>query len=115
MEVPMNIFAEWPHKFYGVWKFEPNEAIEVPLFCNLVDPSWNPEDLAQIVHYLENCQIVITCGIRPAPCRICGEMLSRGTQRSDGEWTWMGTLGHFVAKHHIRLPDMMVTHIRSRL
>lgn len=114
MTSPMNIFVEWPHNWFGLWKMSEADPHQVPLFSDVVDASWNPPDLGDLLDYLKRCPVALACGMRPAKCPYCEDLLLEpGTQRSDGLWVWPSSLAHYVEKHHVRLPDRMVMHIRN--
>lgn len=111
----MPLFEEWPHNWFGVWKLDAEEPFEAPLFSQVVDHSWRPPDLGELVAYLRDCPVAITSGAPPGNCWLCGQVLwELNTQRSDGVWVWPSSLEHYVAEHHVRLPDRMVGHIRAR-
>ncbi len=111
----MMLFENWPHNWFGLWKNAESDPFEVPLFRDVVDPGWNPHDLTKMLTYLRECPVALASGAKPAPCPICGETLNDlGCQRSDGTWVWPASLEHYVSRHHVRLPDRMVEHIRSR-
>jgi hypothetical protein len=110
----MTLFESWPHNWFGVWKNSEADPFQVPLFDEIVDASWNPSDLGDIVAYLKDCPVSITSQSLSEPCPLCGEVLDDLTaQRSDGVWGWPSTLAHYVSKHHVRLPDRFAEHIRS--
>jgi hypothetical protein len=111
----MSIFVEWPHNWFGLWKAEEADPPQVPLFADVVDVTWGPTDLGDIVRYLQKCPVALASGVRPEKCPFCEDLLTEpGTQRSDGLWVWPSSLAHYVSRHHVRLPDRMVEHIRSR-
>ena len=111
----MSLFSDWPGNWFGDWKWSASDDLQSPLFDELVDVTWCPPDLSKIVGYLQSCPAVLTCSTIPEPCSLCGEVLMGiGSQRADGVWAWSGTLSHFVSRHHVRLPDRMIEHIRSR-
>lgn len=111
----MTLFENWPHNWFGLWKTSEAEVAQVPLFTDVVDPKWNPPDLADILDYLRNCPVALACGAGAGACPLCGETLNDlGCQRSDGVWVWPASLEHYVSRHHVRLPDRMVEQIRGR-
>jgi hypothetical protein len=116
----MSIFSEWETPFV-LFQFpgDPGDAvfIDVPFYTEMVDRSWNPPDLDQIVNYLRQGHRTTSVPLLGGPivCPICEAILEPATfsQQSDGDWIWMSTLSHFVQFHHLRLPDRMVESIRS--
>lgn len=111
----MSIFESWPHNWFGVWKSAESDMFEVPIFSDVVDTTWHPYDLDRLVEYLRTCPISITSSIRPLPCPHCDYLLPEpSAQRSDGVWVWPSSLSHYVAKHHVRLPDRLMERIRGR-
>jgi hypothetical protein len=111
----MNIFAEWPHNWFGLWKTSEADSIDVPLFSEVIDAAWNPPDFENILDYLKRCPVALASGMRSEKCPHCEDHLPEpGTQRSDGVWVWPSSLAHYVEKHRVRLPDRMIMHIRSR-
>jgi hypothetical protein len=110
----MTLFETWPHNWFGLWKDSKADLFELPLFTDVVDPSWNPGDLALLVRYLTECPVAIASPAKPVPCPMCDETLREpGSQRSDGLWVWPSSLAHFVNRHHVRLPDRLVARIRE--
>ena len=111
----MSLFEDWPYTFYGIWKLKEPDFGRIPLFSEVVDESWKPADLDQLVAYLMHAPFSLPVRNPDAWCFICNQRFNEtGGQRSDGTWTWASDLDHFVAKHNVRLPDRMVDHIRSR-
>jgi hypothetical protein len=111
----MSLFETWPHNWFGIWKAAESDPFEVPVFSEVVDETWRPHDLDRLVEYLRACPVSITSSMRPARCTLCDYFLPEpSAQRSDGVWVWPSSLSHYVAEHHVRLPDRIVEHIRER-
>jgi hypothetical protein len=111
----MTLFENWPHNWFGLWKTSEADSAQVPLFTDVVDPAWNPPDLADILAYLRSCPVALASSAGAGACPLCGEMLNDlGCQRSDGVWVWPASLEHYVSRHQVRLPDRMVEQIRGR-
>lgn len=111
----MDIFESWPYNWFGLWKSSEADPFDVPIFTEVVDPTWLPSDLANLAAYLRTCPVSITSGAQPALCPLCGHTLTElSAQRSDGVWVWPSSLSHYVEAHHVRLPNRMVEHIRAR-
>jgi hypothetical protein len=111
----MSIFETWPHQWFGWFRDSVDDWGQVPLFSEVVDETWNPSDLNELADYLKNCPIGLVTSARAVNCGMCGEDLGNpSVQRTDQVWIWPESLEHFVRKHHARLPDAMVNHMRAR-
>lgn len=111
----MSLFETWPHNWFGVWTTADSAPFEVPVFSEVVDATWRPHDLDRLVEYLRACPVSITSSMRPVPRTLCDHLLPEpSAQRSDGVWVWPSSLSHYVAQHHVRLPDRLVERIRGR-
>ncbi len=82
----------------------------------LVDPTWAGEDRVALVKYL-NDGLVWTSYFGFSYCRFaCGiphEDMGSATL-TDGTWAWPEGLAHYVAAHHIALPDQFLEHARAQ-
>lgn len=109
----MSIFETWPH-LYFIWKESFEEVADCPTLADVVDVNWTPEDLLQIIAYLEKCPVSLVSPFGNADvCSQCGKQVSAfQSQHSDGTWVWFARLPHYVREHHVRLPDRLVEHIR---
>lgn len=112
-----NLFEEWPHQWFGLWRDRRDygaEPQDIPLLEDIADPTWNPPDRGELVRYLAQCPVSIASPLPRSVCPLCGERLDGpSSQRSDGTWVWPSSLPHYVERHHVRLPDRMVEYIRS--
>jgi len=76
----------------------------------LVDPAWRTQERQQIVAYLETgWEYMDWRGL--SYCRFhCGiDEAKMGSHCiTDGEWVWPEGLAHYVAYHHVRLPDEFI-------
>jgi hypothetical protein len=112
----MSIFSDWDCPIV-LFKFpSDDEHLQVPLYTEVVDKTWNPPDLDEIVNYLRQGQVIAAApAFKPIVCPICGETIaySASSQQSDGHWIWPSPLPHYVQFHNVRLPDRMVEQIRS--
>jgi|SRR6185437_7078330 len=111
----MSIFSDWDFPVF-LFKFSDDVKLQVPLYTEVVDRSWNPSDLDKIVNYLRQGRVVTsTPAFDSIICPICEETIEQTTssQQSDGRWIWLSSLSHYVQFHNIRLPDRMVEQIRS--
>lgn len=110
----MSIFSEWKDNIV-VFRFTCADDIDAPLFEELVDKDWEPEDKIKIIQYLTDAYTVEEyIGNYYSKCEICDRKTGVGnfTQKSDGEWIWFGSLPHYVMYHNIRIPDRLVERIR---
>lgn len=106
------IIKEWPHKWYGLWKsggHSPDD--ELPSISDAIDLSWNPEDKDSLVGYLRRSPGVYGAAYR-ASCLLCSTQPQLYYQ-SNNVWVWKGGLDHYVAEHHVVLPDALVELIRA--
>jgi hypothetical protein len=109
----MSIFASWQHK----WFFVPNTLSEktsvgYPLSA-WIDPAWKPYDLEKIIKYLNNAPIYTYTIAFDVKCALCNQEIEGSTiERWDGTWLWGNVDCHYVQFHSVRLPDLMVEHIR---
>jgi hypothetical protein len=110
-----DLWRAWPHRWFG-WPCWPATQDDLfPARERLLDPSWKPEDLPQMLEYLRRTPIGWCSQSNYAPCPECGEPLQENaTALWDGEWLWPHSLAHHVEKHSMRLPDAMVARIRQR-
>ena len=82
----MSIFSEWNDDVI-MFKFSEEENLQVPLYTEVVDVSWNPPDLNKIVDYLRHCPVITAIPVfDPIKCPICGEIIEKMTsaQQSSG-------------------------------
>lgn len=108
-----NILREWPYRWYGLWKsggLLPDG--ELPPISNAIDQSWNPEDKSSLVEYLRQSPGVYGTALL-LPCLLCTTQLPRWYQ-SDNVWVWHHSLAHYVAEHHVVLPNVFTDHIRAQ-
>jgi len=132
---------EWPHNFFG-WFWltdgdirnalqtleekgllkEPyDDAKEslrqsVPFLEDVTDPDWGYPNLLALVRYLEKTPESVCTTAPDMTCPLCGENLGNpSVQKTDGVWSWPGSLPHFVKEHDVRLPDSMMEHIEKKL
>jgi hypothetical protein len=111
----MTLCSDWPHNWWGMWKTAEADPFDLPLFEEVVDATWVPEDLTLLLAYLNASPVSLASGAMPRDCPLCGETLFNvGSQRSDGLWVWPASLTHYMVRHQVRLPDRMVSHIRER-
>ena len=112
-------FSSWDKKWFGF--FAPDKEWEdgLPPFEAFVDQSWQPDDLNEIVAFLNNGECCLSTTLNYVfSCHICYQKLGNPSlQLTDTEnvYIWMGHLGHYVANHHLRPPDNMVRHIRQKI
>lgn len=111
---PASLFDAWPHAWYGWFGVRGYAVSGIPTFSESQDLTWQPSDKSLLVTYLISNPICIAAVALPIRCQHCGAMLDGpGTWYWDNTWLWPRTLAHFVDKHHVRLPDGMVSHIRA--
>ena len=113
-----DVFRNWPFGKSIVWKGRSDVVNEnIPLFKDLIDHEWHPDDLSAIVKYLEDGRVhCVVVNSEKSTCPLCDEWSYRPSLgRSDGVWNWPDSLSHFVANHFVRIPDAFVEHIRTML
>jgi hypothetical protein len=95
----------------GYWKsdHEPNW----PDPRDFVDASWSAYERREVAEYLSNGTVVVKYrGL--SPCRFCGQ--DNGHREfTDGTYQWPEGLAHYLWVHEVRLPVVVVAHIKSRL
>lgn len=98
----------------GYWKSddEPDEP-GWPDPRDFVDASWSADERREVAEYLSNGTVVVKSrGL--SPCRFCGR--DNGHREfTDGTYQWPEGLAHYLWVHEVRLPVVVVTHIKSRL
>ena len=114
-----DLFKEWPHHWYGFERPADLEPDELPVFEELIDPHWRIDDIDRVVEYLRNSPMVMplhtTGGSTGAVCTMCGKRTGDALfYQSDGVWLWGSWLVHWVEDHSVRLPNVLVAHIRQR-
>ncbi|WP_436771261.1 hypothetical protein [Yinghuangia sp. YIM S09857] len=94
----------------GYWRS--SDCPQFPEPTDLVDTSWDEDERALVVDYLDRGQIGRRfMGI--SRCRICGAA-NGSDERTDGEFIWPVGLAHYVEEHGVRLPDAFVAHVVLR-
>jgi hypothetical protein len=102
----------WPHRWFGVPLVEPRHEDPHPSAFEMVDPTWQPTDLPELLNYLDTAADLVTSAPMVA-CPFCAAGLSTAYWRSDGVWLWSNSLSHFVRDHRVWLPNAFVAHIRE--
>lgn len=108
------LLHNWPHRWF-YFKMTSHDMNNLPLFEEMVDESWRPGDLPQIVQYLITAPILLCSDTDPLECPRCGQVIiNSSVWRWDNNWLWSETITHPVEKHCIRPPDKMVENIKRR-
>ena len=95
----------------GYWRSEYEPDWPDPR--DFVDASWSAEERRAVAKYLSNGTVVVECrGL--SPCRFCGQHNGH-REFTDGVYQWPEGLAHYLWVHEVRLPVVVVTHIKSRL
>jgi hypothetical protein len=96
----------------GYW-FHELAPDDLPLPPRLVR-RWSPRDRALVLRYLRGGRTLVRYGAA-ARCRFadCAQEVGR-RELTDGVFVWPEGLAHYVAKHGVRLPARLVTHVRAR-
>ena len=96
-----------PLTLIGYWASK--EEPEWPNPTDLVDPSWDADELSLVAGYLDRGMVPwIQLGI--STCRLCGAE-NRCAEVTDGTYVWPEGLSHYVREHSVRLPSRVVGHI----
>ncbi len=95
----------------GYWKSDHEPDWPDPR--DFVDASWSTYERREVAGYLSNGTVVVEYrGL--SPCRFCGR--DNGHREfTDGTYQWPEGLAHYLWVHEVRLPVVVVTHIKSRL
>lgn len=105
---------EWPHRWYGRWREDPDaRADEVPGIRDAMGFAWEARELKKVVGYLRSGVIAIASpGIVKS---VLDETKVIGTPswRTDGVWLWPDTLAYYVEAHGVCLPPPFIRHIRG--
>lgn len=109
-----DLWRDWPHRWFGYFCWEQTQDDDFPSLRRLIDPSWKPADLPQILGYLLSAPVCWCTQSSYCPCDLCGEPLrENATAMWDGLWLWPYPLIHDVERHNLRLPEAFVERIRS--
>lgn len=103
----MNIETEWPHNWYGFWKY--GTSLPFPGVKEAVDHSWSHDKRSDIIAYLKHGLCVCAIGTQ-CPCELCGQQFPV-TFLSDGDWVWPTSLAHLVECHSVLVPRRFVDHM----
>ena len=96
----MNIFQNWPHRWFGSWKGNHPSLQHFPRMEEFVDEEWQCPQKQSVLRYL-----------RQSPALI---FLFPGAWRTDGIWLWQDGIAEEMEREHLRLPDAFLVHIASR-
>jgi hypothetical protein len=115
---------ETKERYIGYWA-----AHEDPAICHyakkgnilpwpgcFVDTSWDPQERATVVAYLNGGPDVGWWRGYP-PCRFkCGEINNLGTtDKGDGTYIWPAGFGHYLEVHGVRPPVEFIQHVLKRV
>jgi hypothetical protein len=95
----------------GYWRSD--EQSDWPDPAALVDTEWDETERDLVALYLSSA-FVPWAGMGYSKCRICGQP-NGAAEFSDGVYVWPEGLAHYVADHSVRLPAVVVQHVKERL
>lgn len=96
----------------GFWSGGYPSSPDLPSAEDCVDPSWDPEERAEVALYLESAKVSRSYrGF--SDCRICGKM-NGSREHTDGEWYWPSGFSHYLREHDVRPPQEFIDHVKSR-
>jgi hypothetical protein len=101
-------------KLIGYWK-EPDSPPEWPDPRYFVDEDWGKDSRGAIVDYLRS-GVVVHEFLGCSTCRFGAcvpDELMGNRELSDGAWLWPEGLAHYVERHHVKLPDEYLEHMRQ--
>jgi hypothetical protein len=98
-------------RLIGYWRSRPDDGWPDP--ADWVDESWDAWDHSQITDYLAR-GIMYEQYRGLSPCRLCGEH-NGSAEYTDWTYVWPEGLAHYVGDHWVRLPDVVLEHIRYNL
>ena len=95
----------------GYWKGDGERRWPDPR--DFVDASWSADERREVAGYLSNGTVVVEF-LGLSPCRFCGQHNGH-REFTDGTYQWPEGLAHYLWVHEVRLPVVVVAHIKSRL
>lgn len=109
-------------RYIGYWAADKDPAkcsyarkgISLPWPGDYVDTSWDPQERAAVVAYLESVHDVVAwCG--RSYCRLgCAESIAMGsTDKGDGVYVWPEGFAHYVEVHGVKPPQEFIDHVRK--
>jgi hypothetical protein len=85
----------------------------LPSLQDAVRSTGHPDE-ARILAYLEEGVCLAACGgVMPDVLAPSPGVMTSPDYLTDGDWLWPGELAHYVAHHHVALPDDFVAHMRE--
>jgi len=111
-----SIFFNWPYKWFGFWKEMGDSYRLCPSVLDFVDDKWEPVDKSRMIQYLLKAQPVSCTSRVSAPCVFDGPLCRYDKTesdfvclRTDGVWSWMDDLDHYILHHNVRVPDALTS------
>jgi hypothetical protein len=106
-----------PTAFVGYWRDPdyPEETADLPEPEDLVDPTWDPAERAEVVAYLRRGEPHrLFFGF--ARCRFgCPKGGMGNRDLTDGVYAWPEGFAHYVETHDVKPPEPFLAHVRARL
>ena len=111
----MSLVEAWNHKWFGLWKETRPEYSNYPSIKEfLTGASLSPDELENVIRYLDSGVIIATTSRRAFPCVMTGRRFSGSlSERTDGVWWWTDDLSYYIREFGVRLPNQMLDHIRK--
>ncbi len=111
----MNSIAQWPHRWFGVWR-EYGPAYQCcPSVHEFVEPSVTANyDKTRLRQYLSGATIVASTSRSNFPCPFNGKRSTGPLSfRTDGRWLWLDDLPDYIDDHGVAIPDAFLRDIES--
>ncbi len=87
-----------------------------PDLRDLIDVSWDQEQVSEVADYLENGMTLAALISNPQNrhCRLCEFSYKDDLLLTDGVYVWPQLLCHYVSAHKVRLPQVIIDDMMSR-
>ncbi len=99
-------------RLVGYWS-GPDAGAAWPDVHSFVDADASPHSQEALADDLDD-GLVLRAAAGYSSCRICG-VPNGSTELTNGLYVWPEGLGHYVRKHSVRLPDMLISGIRNNV
>jgi hypothetical protein len=85
----------------------------LPSLHEAVRPTADPDE-ANTLNYLREGVCLAACGgVMADVLNPLSGLMTSPDYLTDGVWLWAGELAHYVAEHHVSLPQEFVAHMRG--
>jgi hypothetical protein len=111
----MTAIAQWPHRWFGVWKEYGPAYRNCPSVQSFVDRNMTASyNKARLRDYLTRAQIVASTSRTSFPCPFTGKRTTRAVSfRTDGKWLWLDDLPDYIDDYDVAIPTEFLSEITS--